>query len=406
MLKRTLIILSLLIVNAYAGEATLEKAQHRLPPVIYSIDIPKTIKANQTYDFKWTVMGYHDDYNIIINVYDKSGKKIGSKQVSSYDETEGEYSWKTIKSTKYFYETEMSLDFSGSQELIIRFFASPPNDYVNTDYLSCLVPGGSGYKAGDTTGRKILIDGVTKNIIAGKCEPIKIAKIYSKNKIKTSVFFKPPSPVCVEPTNYNPTIASSYAKKYYNTPYTGLNRNKFSDFDGDVPGGNCTNFVSQCLLAGISGHNSNLDVFNSRNIYFDKGNKIGQNSWYFVDYNNRAPAWTGANWLYDYVKTQANNPTYDGLHFKYITHDTLHRPLDYRAVDVGDIIFADWTGDGTINHTMLVTDTSIWRSGYNEIQVTYQSSNKLNRGLGDINEEYHKKVLFYVYRPTGFSMGE
>ena len=161
MLKKILILLFLLIVTSYGGEATLEKAQHRLPPVIYSIDIPKTVKANQTYDFKWTVMGYHDAYNIIINVYDKSGKRIGSKQVASYDETQGAYSWGKIKSTKYFYETEMSLNFSGSQELTIRFFASPPNDPINTTYLSCLVPGGSGYKAGDTTGRKILIDGIT-----------------------------------------------------------------------------------------------------------------------------------------------------------------------------------------------------------------------------------------------------
>lgn len=160
MLKKVLMLLSLLIVTSYAGEGTLEKAQHRLPPVIYSIDIPKTVKPNQTYDFKWTVMGYHDDYNVVIHVYDKNYKLIGEKTVSSYDETEGQYSWNPIRSTKFFYETEMKLDFSGSQELTIRFFASPPNDDVDTSYLSCLVPGGLGYKAGDTTGRKILIDGV------------------------------------------------------------------------------------------------------------------------------------------------------------------------------------------------------------------------------------------------------
>ena len=156
-------LLSFLMVASYGGEATLEKAQHRLPPVIYSIDIPKTVKANQTYDFKWTVMGYHDAYDMIINVYDKSGKQIGSKKVSSYDETTGQYSWGTIKSTKFSYETQMKLDFKGSQELTIRFFASPPNDYINTTFLSCLVPGGSGYKAGDTTGRKILINGIDTN---------------------------------------------------------------------------------------------------------------------------------------------------------------------------------------------------------------------------------------------------
>lgn len=159
MLKKILIVLSLLIVNSYGGEATLEKAQHRLPPVIYSLDIPKVVKPNQTYDFKWTVMGYHDEYDIIINIYDKNNKKIASKQVSSYNETQGAYSWDTIRSTKFFYETQINLNFSGSQELTVRFFASPPNDYINTTFLSCLVPGGLGYKAGDTTGRKILIDG-------------------------------------------------------------------------------------------------------------------------------------------------------------------------------------------------------------------------------------------------------
>lgn len=406
MLKKILIILSLLIVNSFAGEATLEKAQHRLPPVIYSIDIPKTVKANQTYDFKWTVMGYHDDYNIIINVYDKNGNKIGSKQVASHDETQGAYSWGNIKSTKYFYETQMNLDFTGSQELTIRFFASPPNDPINTTYLSCLVPGGSGYKAGDTTGRKILIDGIS-NIIAGKCEPIKTTKLYSGNKMKKSIFFKPPPAICLEPVSYNPNIAVKYAKKYYNTPYIGINSNKFSDFhNSGIDGGNCTNFVSQCLLAGITGKYNNQDVFNLRNTYFDKGNSNGDNAWYFVDYNNRAPAWTGANWLYDYVKTQAKHPNYDGLHFTYVTHDTINQPLAYRDVKIGDIIFADWTGDGTINHSMIVTDTNIWRSGYDEIQVTYQSTNRLNRGLGDINKEKDKKVLFYVYRPTGFTMGE
>jgi len=404
MLKKILMILSLLIVNAYAGEATLEKAQHRLPPVIYSIDIPKTVKPNQTYDFKWTVMGYHDAYNIIINVYDKSGNKIGSKQVASYDETQGAYSWGTIKSTKYFYETEMSLDFSGSQELTIRFFASPPNDHINTTYLSCLVPGGSGYKAGDTTGRKILIDG-EENIQGSMCTPAKSYLTTKKTKIK-SQYFKPPPAVCVEDVSYNAYIASTYAVNEYNTTYGGVNGNKFSNFSHFVPGGNCTNFVSQCLLAGIIGKYKNKDVFDARNTYFDAGDQFENNAWYFVDYNNRAPAWAGAEELYDYVKTQANHPNYDGLHFTYVTHDTHNTFMDYGKVEVGDIIFADWTGNGTIDHSMIVTDTNSWRSGYNEIQVTYQSNNKLNRGLGEINKAYGYKVLFYVYRPTGFSMAE
>ena len=163
MLKKIFILLSLLIVNSYGIEATLEKAQHRLPPVIYSIDIPKTVQSNKDYTFKWSVMGYHDAYKIAIIIYDKNGRKIGVKKVSSYDETVGQYSFGDIKSTRFFYETDMNLDFNGSQELTIRFFVSPPNDTIDTTFLSCLVPGGLGYKASDTTGRKILINGVDTN---------------------------------------------------------------------------------------------------------------------------------------------------------------------------------------------------------------------------------------------------
>ena len=149
----------------FAG-ATYEKAQHRLPPVIYSLDIPQTVESGKTYDFNWTVMGYHQTYNIVINIYDKYNTKIATDNVSPYKETEGQYQWDDVDSRQFHYSTSLRPKFSGYQELIVRFFASPMNDPIDNTYLSCLVPGGLGYQAGDTTGRKIKIYGIPSDSIS------------------------------------------------------------------------------------------------------------------------------------------------------------------------------------------------------------------------------------------------
>ena len=125
----------------------------------YSLDIPKTVRPDSDYTFSWTVKGYHDTYDIIINVYDSNYNKLASHKASPYHSGQGQYSWGDIRSSEFFYETTLNLNFSGSQDLIVRFFASPVNDPIDNTFLSCLVPGGLGYEAGDTTGRKIKIYG-------------------------------------------------------------------------------------------------------------------------------------------------------------------------------------------------------------------------------------------------------
>lgn len=76
---------------------------------------------------------------------------------------------------------------------------------------------------------------------------------------------------------YNRERAVEYARKW------ALSRNPlFFDFTGG--GGNCTNFVSQCLLAG--------------SLVMDSTETFG---WYYVDVNNRAPAWTGVREFYEFM---------------------------------------------------------------------------------------------------------
>lgn len=76
---------------------------------------------------------------------------------------------------------------------------------------------------------------------------------------------------------YDRTSAVEYAKKW------AFKRNpKYFDFE-DL-GGDCTNFVSQCIYSGCH-------VMNYTKTY----------GWYYVNTNDRAPAWTSSKYLYNFL---------------------------------------------------------------------------------------------------------
>lgn len=62
----------------------------------------------------------------------------------------------------------------------------------------------------------------------------------------------------------------------------------FPDFAGI--GGDCTNFISQCLLAGGATMNDTRDF-----------------GWYYFSPENRAPAWSGVSFFYNFL---VGDPTY------------------------------------------------------------------------------------------------
>ncbi len=75
---------------------------------------------------------------------------------------------------------------------------------------------------------------------------------------------------------YNRQLAVLYARKW------ALSRNPFY-YNFDSLGGDCTNFASQCVYAGSL-------VMN-----------FAQNGWYYTTLNNRAPAWSGVEFFYDFL---------------------------------------------------------------------------------------------------------
>jgi hypothetical protein len=76
---------------------------------------------------------------------------------------------------------------------------------------------------------------------------------------------------------YNREEALRYAEKW------ALDRNpKYYNFDGI--GGDCTNFISQCIFAGAK-------VMNF----------TGNTGWYYNSLNDRAPAWSGVEELFRFL---------------------------------------------------------------------------------------------------------
>ena len=76
---------------------------------------------------------------------------------------------------------------------------------------------------------------------------------------------------------YNRKNAYEYAKKW------AYERNpKYYNYD--PVGGDCTNFVSQCIYAGCGQMN------------YDR-----TNGWYYINGNNKSPSWTGVEFLYKFL---------------------------------------------------------------------------------------------------------
>ena len=149
---------------------------------------------------------------------------------------------------------------------------------------------------------------------------------------------------------YDRTRALEYAKKW------ALSRNPlFFDFTGG--GGNCTNFVSQSLLAG--------------SLVMDERSPFG---WYYTNVNDRAPAWTGVKEFYEYL-TGAGD-------FSPISEreGPFGEETDASSVELGDVVQLA-NSRGTFYHSLLVTGFT----PRGEILISAQSNDALDRPLYTYN---------------------
>ena len=148
---------------------------------------------------------------------------------------------------------------------------------------------------------------------------------------------------------YQRERAVEYAKKW------ALSRNPlFADFS--EIGGNCTNFASQCVLAGSCVMNYTQDF-----------------GWYYVSLEDRAPAWTGVDYFYDFMTMAPSFASRNGGIGPFAS------VVDAEAAEAGDVVQLQ-NSRGAWYHSLVVTG----RQG-NEILVSAQTNDALDRPLSSYN---------------------
>ncbi len=100
---------------------------------------------------------------------------------------------------------------------------------------------------------------------------------------------------------YNRRKAVAYANRW------AYERNP-AYYDFSAIGGDCTNFVSQCLYAGSGIMNYTPET-----------------GWYYISVDNRSPSWTGVDFLYEFL---INNST----------RGPFAAEVDISSVRAGDVI--------------------------------------------------------------------
>lgn len=137
--------------------------------------------------------------------------------------------------------------------------------------------------------------------------------------------------------NYERRQAVRYAEKW------AYGRNP-AYYDFSALGGDCTNFISQCLYAGSGVMNYTPEV-----------------GWYYKSLNDRAPAWTGVEFLYAFLTSNRERGPFAAETGK-------------ENLQLGDVI---QLGDGNrFYHSLLVTG----REG-DEIFVSAHTFNAYMRPL-------------------------
>lgn len=148
---------------------------------------------------------------------------------------------------------------------------------------------------------------------------------------------------------YNRENAVAYAKKY------AFSQNSlFANFAGI--GGNCTNFVSQCVYAGSCEMNYKPTF-----------------GWYYISLDDRSPSWSGVEYFYNFIIENADV----GPFGRVATSDELEN---------GDVIQLAKEVDG-FYHTLLVV-------GFDgeDILVAAQTDNAYARPLSTYNYDYARYI--------------
>lgn len=136
-------------------------------------------------------------------------------------------------------------------------------------------------------------------------------------------------------------------------------------FNFDEIGGDCTNFVSQCLYQGCG-------VMNYTPTF----------GWYYLDIDNRSPSWTGVSYLYQFlISNQGVGP--------FATEE-----ISLSEVQLGDII--QLSNGVRYYHSLFVTE--VVRPITNQIFVSAHSFDARNRPLDSYSYQELRVLQIQGYR--------
>lgn len=135
---------------------------------------------------------------------------------------------------------------------------------------------------------------------------------------------------------YDREAAVAYANEW------AYRRNpRFYDFS--QIGGDCTNFASQCAYAGCG-------IMNYTPTY----------GWYYININDRAPAWTSVEYFYRFMTTNEGTGPYG-------------ENVSIEDIEPGDFVQIRFAGSEVFNHTPVIVEINEPRTTANILVAAHSS---------------------------------
>lgn len=149
--------------------------------------------------------------------------------------------------------------------------------------------------------------------------------------------------------SYDRESAVNYAKKWANS-----RNSKYFDFENF--GGDCTNFISQCVYAGTG-------VMNYTRTY----------GWYYNTSYDRSPSWTGVQFFYNFItKNKSVGP--------------FATAVDISSVLKGDVI--QLGGTNGFYHSLMITEII----GEPNVNTIYVSTHTFDSNVRPLNTYFYEQA--------------
>ncbi len=155
--------------------------------------------------------------------------------------------------------------------------------------------------------------------------------------------------------SYERAKAISYSNRW------ALGRNPLY-YDYSNLGGDCTNFISQCIYAGSG-------VMNYTPTW----------GWYYIDANRKAPAWTGVEYLYRFLTRSEKSPGPYG------------EQVNIGDIEPGDIIQLAFDEKGNFGHSLFIVECGAIPD-INNIFINTHSYDRLRYPLN----QYHWSRIRFI----------